>query len=101
MPKLYEYFGLILLFYSNEHEPVHVHGKYGNQECRAEFTIVDGQVTEIRFFDVKGRRPLARRQMRDFEKISAHFANEIVRKWIQYFVLHEQVKTEQITRRLP
>ena len=26
MPKLYEYFGLIILFYANEHEPVHVHG---------------------------------------------------------------------------
>jgi len=27
MPKLYEYFGLVVLFYSNEHDPVHVHGK--------------------------------------------------------------------------
>lgn len=27
MPKLYEYFGLIIMFYANEHEPVHVHGK--------------------------------------------------------------------------
>jgi hypothetical protein len=27
MPKLYEYFGLIVLFYANEHEPVHVHAK--------------------------------------------------------------------------
>lgn len=26
-PKLYEYFGLIILFYSQEHEPIHVHGK--------------------------------------------------------------------------
>lgn len=28
MSKLYEYFGLIVLFYANEHEPVHVCGKY-------------------------------------------------------------------------
>lgn len=28
MPKLFEYFGLIILFYSNEHDPIHVHGKY-------------------------------------------------------------------------
>ncbi|HZQ09899.1 MAG TPA: DUF4160 domain-containing protein [Anaerolineae bacterium] len=101
MPKLYEYFGLILLFYSNEHEPVHVHGKYGEQECRAEFTIVEGRVTEIRYFDVIGRRPLSRRQIRDFKKVTEQFADEIVRKWIQYFVLHEQIKPEQINRRLP
>lgn len=34
MPKLYEYFGLIILFYSNEHEPIHVHGKYQDQESK-------------------------------------------------------------------
>jgi hypothetical protein len=28
MPKIFEYFGIVILFYSNEHEPVHVHGKY-------------------------------------------------------------------------
>ncbi|MDE6341047.1 MAG: DUF4160 domain-containing protein, partial [Muribaculaceae bacterium] len=25
MPKIFEYFGLIFYFYSNEHEPIHVH----------------------------------------------------------------------------
>ena len=25
MPKLYDYFGLVFLFYSQEHEPIHVH----------------------------------------------------------------------------
>ncbi len=34
MPKLYEYFGLIVLFYANEHEPVHVHGKHQGKESR-------------------------------------------------------------------
>ena len=26
MPKLYEYLGIVVYFYSNEHEPIHVHG---------------------------------------------------------------------------
>jgi hypothetical protein len=42
MPKLYEYFGLLVLFYSNEHEPVHVHGKYQGYESKAEFIIENG-----------------------------------------------------------
>ena len=25
MPKIFEYFGFIFFFYSNEHEPIHVH----------------------------------------------------------------------------
>ena len=38
MPKLYEYFGLVALFYSNEHEPIHVHGKFQGREAKAEMT---------------------------------------------------------------
>lgn len=36
MPKLYEYLGIIIFFYSNEHEPVNVHGRYGEFESKAE-----------------------------------------------------------------
>jgi len=35
MPKLFEYFGLIVMSYANEHEPVHVHGKFQGCELRA------------------------------------------------------------------
>ena len=28
MPKLYEYFGLVVFFYANEHEPIHVHASF-------------------------------------------------------------------------
>ena len=34
MPKLYEYLGVIVFFYSNEHEPVHVHGRHGFYESK-------------------------------------------------------------------
>ena len=44
MPKLYEYFGLIVMFYANEHESVHVNGKSQGSEARAEFIIVEGDV---------------------------------------------------------
>ena len=58
MPKLYEYFGLVVMFYSNEHEPVHVHGLYQGRECRADFVIVEGVVVDILFRSVRGRYPL-------------------------------------------
>ena len=49
MPKLYEYFGLVVLFYSNEHEPIHVHGKYKGRESKAEIILVNGAVASIRY----------------------------------------------------
>jgi len=29
MPKIFEYFGFIFYFYSNEHEPIHIHVLHG------------------------------------------------------------------------
>lgn len=48
MPKIFEYLGILIFFYSNEHDPVHVHGKHDGFESRAEFYIVDGKIVEIR-----------------------------------------------------
>ena len=53
MPKLYDYFGLVVMFYSNEHEPIHVHGKFQGRESRAEIILVNGNVNEIRYTSTK------------------------------------------------
>ena len=100
MPKLYEYFGLIVMFYANEHEPVHVHGKFQGRESRAEIVLVNGVVTEIRYSGVLGRLSLEPNELRFFQEIISAKANEIVSKWIDFFVLHKSVKPERITRRL-
>ncbi len=42
MPKIYVYFGMVILFYSNEHGPVHVHGKYQGKESKAELIVAKG-----------------------------------------------------------
>lgn len=78
MPKLYEYFGLIILFYSNEHEPIHVHGKFQNTESKAELIIENGEVVEIRYLPVKGKRPLERSKFSDFKIVVEHYSEEIV-----------------------
>lgn len=100
MPKLYEYFGLIVMFYANEHEPVHVHGKCQGRESRAELIVLGGVVTDIRYGVVAGRLPLETNEMRYFEEIVVARADDIVAKWIDFFVLHKSIKSESITRRL-
>ena len=100
MPKLYEYFGLIIMFYANEHEPVHVHGKAQGRESRAEIIMLNGVIQEIRYAEVAGRLPLEAKEMRFFDEIVTAKAEEIVRKWIDFFVLHKSISPERITRRL-
>lgn len=100
MPKLYEYFGLLIMFYANEHEPVHVHGKCQGRESKAEIIILDGIVTDIRYSEVAGRVPLDFGKMQHFTDIVSVRDNDIVQKWIDFFVLHKSVRSERITRRL-
>ncbi|KAA6187429.1 DUF4160 domain-containing protein [Thiohalocapsa marina] len=100
MPKLYEYFGLVIMFYANEHEPVHVHAKCQGREARAELILLEGQVTEIRLTDAFGHPPLTHREMVYFKELVRARADEIVAKWIDFFVLHKSVKPEHIQRRL-
>lgn len=100
MPKLYEYFGLVIMFYSNEHEPVHVHGKFQGRESKAEIILVNGTVQDIVYSSVAGRAPLDPTELRYFQEVVAAKCNDIVAKWIDFFVLHKSVATERITRRL-
>lgn len=100
MPKLYEYCGLVVLFYANEHEPVHVHGKCQGRECRAEIITLNGQVSEIRFLPQKGRRPLSDAEMRNFQTLVRAKSDEIIQKWIDFFVLHKPISTVSVTGKL-
>jgi hypothetical protein len=72
MPKLYEYLGSLICFCSNEHEPIHVHGK----------------------------RPLEGQKLKDCETLVKAKAEEIVERWIGFFVHHVRSKPEIITRRI-
>lgn len=100
MPKLYEYFGLTVMFYSNEHEPVHVHGKRQGRESRAEIIVIDGVVQTINYEPVAGRAPLEPGELRFFQELVSAKATDIVNKWIDFFVLHKSITPEHITTRL-
>ena len=47
MPKIFEYFGFIFLFYSNEHEPIHVHVLHGDRQTVFELYLTEGILTGI------------------------------------------------------
>ena len=98
--KIYEYLGIIIFFYSNEHEPIHVHGNYGKFESKAEFFIINGGIEEIKIKEVKGLRPLTGIKLKDFKDFPEIYADKIVQKWIDYFVYHKDVEFERIEARV-
>jgi hypothetical protein len=100
MPKIFEYLGILIFFYWNEHEPIHVHGKYDGFESKAEFYIVDGKIIEIKIKQIKGLHPLTGLKLKDFKDFLEQFADKIVQKWIDYFVYHKDVEFEKINTRI-
>jgi uncharacterized protein DUF4160 len=100
MPKIYEYLGILILFYSNEHEPIHVHAKKGESESKAEFYLSNGLITEIIISNIKGTEPLSGKELKNFKVFLAHYAEQIVKKWIDYFVYHKNVEFERINKKL-
>ncbi len=100
MPKIFEYLGIVIFFYSNEHEPIHVHATFDGKENKAEFLIIDGEISEITIKLVSGKKSLDTNKLKDFEKFLEIYGDEIIRKWIDYFVYHKNVSFERITKKL-
>lgn len=100
MPNIFEYLGIILYFYSNEHEPIHVHGRAGEFESKAEFFIENGKIEEIKIKEVTGKLPLKDTNLKNFKKFLKVYADKIVAKWVDYFVYHKEVSFEKIEVRL-
>jgi hypothetical protein len=100
MPKLYEYLGLIIFFYSNEHEPVHVHALHGEYESKIEFLIVDRVLKSIHVKSVPGRKPLPPKHLRNFKHLAEKLSDEIIQSWISYFVYHKKIVAKKIQGKL-
>ena len=100
MPTLYEYFGLIILFYSNEHEPIHVHGKYQGHESKAQILFENGRFIKIEVLAVKGKRPSDKKELQKFIKVVENYRDDIVRKWVDFFVYNREVNPVHITKKI-
>ncbi len=99
MPAIYEYLGILIFFYSNEHEPIHVHARKGEFESKAEFIIENGEIKEIIIRNVTGMIPLKSSDLKKFKEFLSIFAKNVVQKWIDYFILHKDVEFERITKK--
>ena len=100
MPKLYEYLGITVFFFAGEHLPVHVHGRYGSEETKAEIITANGKIIEIRLCRVANRRPLSGKARKHFVELVNAKAQDILKKWNDVFVMNKAVHSEIITRKI-
>ena len=100
MPKIYEYLGLIFYFYSNEHEPIHVHVTIAERETVFEIILENGLLINIIKRKAKGKNALNLKEEKNAILFINEFYKKIIEKWINFFVLKKVVKVSKITRKL-
>ncbi len=99
MPNIYEYFGYVFFFYSNEHEPIHVHVMKG--ECGIVFDIIleNGLLKEIKQRSAK-MPPLSNKETNEAEAFVRKYYKNIVEKWIKFFIYKKSIRSTKITKKL-
>lgn len=100
MPTIFEYFGIIFKFYSNEHEPIHVHVLKGGCETIFELILEKGQLIEIRQRNKKGVDPLNGKDLDTAKKFVEKYADNIITKWINFFILKKDIRKTTIKTKL-
>jgi hypothetical protein len=100
MPKIFEYFGFIFYFYSNEHEPIHVHVLHGGRESIFDLIMMDGLLAQIGVREKKGAEPLSEKDKRTAEEFIRKYHKNIIQKWVKFFVLKQSVRSTKISKKL-
>ncbi len=100
MPKIFEYFGFVFFFYSNEHEPIHVHVIHGDRQLIYEITLENGEFKSLCRRNAKGYLPLSQRDVKITDEFIKVYALDIVQKWIDYFIMKKSVQCTRINTRI-
>ena len=75
MPTLFHYFGLQFFFYSNDHEPIHIHVSNGQNEARF-------NVQTLELIENKG---LKAPELKHARLAIKENKETIITKWNEYF----------------
>lgn len=100
MPKIFEYFGFIFYFYSNEHEPIHVHVIHGDRESIFDLIMMDGVLVDIHIREKKGADPLQEKDKHTAMAFIRKYYKNIIEKWVKFFVLKQSVRSTNIKKKI-
>ena len=100
MPKIYEYFGLIFLFYANDHAPIHVHVKHGESENKLEFVYVNGKLKDIVVKKIRGKSELSKSKLYEAIAFAKAKESKITEKWFDFFAKNKKITCEKITKKV-
>lgn len=100
MPTIYEYFGFVFLFHSNEHAPIHVHVRHSGRENIFELHMQNGKLQQLKVRKKRGVDALTEKERKTAEGFVLKYSSDIIDKWVKYFVMGQDVKKTTITKKI-
>ncbi len=70
------------------------------KKSKAEIIFENGKFKEIVIKEVQGKMPLDVQNLKKFKKIVELYRDDIVRKWIDFFVYNIEISPEKITKKI-
>jgi len=99
MPQIFRYLEYIFSFLSNEHLPLHIHVSDENDnQSIFNLVITDGILVDIKVRRKAGYKPLNEKSQGIVKTFIRSYYAQIVKKWVEYFVLHKTIKAETIKK---
>lgn len=98
MPKIFEYLGIIIRFYSDEHKPIHVHAKYDGCEMIVKIYEQNGVIVKVTYHNKRNTCRFSDAKRKQLENFIEHEKYEIVELWVSYFVHNKRVKAKKISK---
>jgi hypothetical protein len=77
MPEIFRESGFRFFFYSNDHEPVHVHVTKGN--CEAVFTVLETEIVLKENYGMKSN------ELRLIKSLAEEKRELIIETWVKFF----------------
>ena len=96
MPKIYEFLGIFIFLWSDDHAPIHFHARHQEYEMIIEIKFKDGKPF-FSFKSVKGRKSFPPAKLKQLKKFVHTYYREMVRKYELFYIYGSKVKSEKIT----
>ena len=77
-----------------------MHCKYQGKESKAEIIYENGKFLEVVIKNVAGKEPLNTQNLKKFKKLVEYYRDDIIRKWVDFFVFNKEIVTEKITKKI-
>ncbi len=98
MPVIYEYLGIIIGFYTNDHEPIHIHATYGDAVMKVILHTKDGKVYRTTYQEVTGKFPPMK--LKQLKAFVAKHKEAMLFAWEQVFTYGNTIQRVVITKKI-